>query len=61
LNKFFSLHYLLPFVILALVFLHLLLLHKNGSTNPLGPAFIVDGVPFHPYYTIKDGLSVIAL
>jgi len=61
LNKFFSLHYLLPFVILAVVALHLLLLHSTGSTNPLGPSFIVDGIPFHPYYTIKDGLSVIAL
>jgi ubiquinol-cytochrome c reductase cytochrome b subunit len=61
LNKFFSLHYLLPFIILALVVLHLILLHQTGSSNPLGPRFFSDTVPFHPYYTIKDFLSVLVL
>ena len=56
LNRFFSLHYLLPFVIFGLVFLHLVALHQKGSTNPLGieikgPA---DYISFHPYFTVKD-------
>ncbi|MGH7001055.1 MAG: cytochrome b [Stellaceae bacterium] len=62
LNRFYALHYLLPFVILGVVVLHVLALHQHGSNNPLGidrkgPQ---DSVPFHPYYTYKDmfGLSV---
>ncbi len=65
LNRFFSLHYLLPFVIVAVVGLHLVALHTHGSNNPLGidhkgPG---DSIPFHPYYTIKDsfGLAVFLL
>ena len=65
LNRFFSLHYLLPFVIVAVVFLHLMALHQHGSNNPLGidrrgPQ---DTIPFHPYYTVKDmfGLCVFLL
>lgn len=58
LNRFFSLHYVLPFVILALVILHLILLHEFGSTNPLGLYFKVDHVTFSPYYTIKDLFGV---
>jgi ubiquinol-cytochrome c reductase cytochrome b/c1 subunit len=56
LNRFFSLHYLLPFVIFALVFLHLVALHTTKSSNPLGvePKSPADTIPFHPYYTIKD-------
>lgn len=62
LNRFFSLHYLLPFVIAGVVILHIWALHIPGSNNPLGidvkgPQ---DTVPFHPYYTVKDlfGLGV---
>ncbi|UUX51460.1 cytochrome b/b6 [Nisaea acidiphila] len=62
LNRFFALHYLLPFVIFAVVVLHIVALHRFGSNNPLGidvkgPQ---DTIPFHPYYTIKDlfGLAV---
>jgi quinol-cytochrome oxidoreductase complex cytochrome b subunit len=56
LNRFYSLHYLLPFVIFALVFLHLVALHTTKSNNPLGidvkgPQ---DTIPFTPYYTVKD-------
>ena len=62
LNRFFSLHYLLPFVIFALVFLHLWALHTHKSNNPLGIEVKgdQDELPFHPYYTIKDlyGLGV---
>jgi ubiquinol-cytochrome c reductase cytochrome b/c1 subunit len=59
LSKFFALHYLFPFIILGLVLLHLALLHKGGSSNPLGIKRSIDEIPFHPYYTIKDGFSVI--
>ena len=59
LNRFFSLHYLLPFVICGLVVLHVWALHIPGSNNPLGievgPA---DKIPFHPYYTAKDFFGV---
>ena len=62
LNRFFALHYLLPFVIFAVVFLHVAALHITGSNNPTGiePKTKKDTVPFHPYYTIKDtfGLGV---
>ena len=65
LNRFFSLHYLLPFVIVGAVVLHLVALHQHGSNNPLGidrkgPQ---DSIPFHPYYTVKDifGLFVFLL
>jgi quinol-cytochrome oxidoreductase complex cytochrome b subunit len=56
LNRFFSLHYLLPFVIFALVFVHLWALHVHKSNNPLGVDIKgpEDCIPFHPYYTIKD-------
>ena len=56
LNRFFALHYLLPFVIVALVLLHLTALHVHGSGNPTGLDVKTkkDTVPFHPYYTIKD-------
>lgn len=55
LNRFFSLHYLLPFVIVALVILHIWALHTHGSNNPTGmPLKEKDMIPFHPYYTIKD-------
>jgi len=56
LNKFFALHFLLPFVIVGLVVLHLVALHTHGSNNPTGVDVKSDKdtVPFHPYYTIKD-------
>jgi ubiquinol-cytochrome c reductase cytochrome b/c1 subunit len=56
LNRFYSLHYLLPFVIVAVVMLHLVALHQHGSNNPLGidKKGPQDSIPFHPYYTIKD-------
>ena len=62
LNRFFALHYLLPFVIVAVVFLHVWALHITGSNNPLGidvkgPQ---DTVPFHPYYTVKDSVGICA-
>ena len=62
LNRFYSLHYLLPFVIVGVVFLHVAALHITGSNNPLGidPKGPQDTIPFHPYYTIKDSVGVVA-
>lgn len=54
LNRFFSLHYLLPFVIAGLVIVHLALLHTEGSNNPLGINTNTDNVPFYPYFYVKD-------
>jgi quinol-cytochrome oxidoreductase complex cytochrome b subunit len=54
LNRFYSLHYLLPFVISAFVVIHLILLHDRGGGNPLGISSEVDKLPFHPYYSLKD-------
>lgn len=54
LNRFFSLHYLMPFVITGLVIVHLSLLHKDGSNNPLGINTNVETVPFYPYFYVKD-------
>ena len=60
LNRFFALHYLLPFVLIGIIFLHIAALHVTGSNNPLGidvkgPQ---DTLPFHPYYTIKDSVGL---
>jgi quinol-cytochrome oxidoreductase complex cytochrome b subunit len=60
LQRFFSLHYLLPFVLIGVVFLHLWALHHRKSNNPLGidvkgPQ---DTLPFHPYYTVKDAFGI---
>ena len=62
LNRFFSLHFVLPFVITGLVIGHLLLLHKDGSNNPLGYDSAVDRIPFLPYFYVKDlfGLVIFA-
>jgi ubiquinol-cytochrome c reductase cytochrome b subunit len=62
LNRFFSLHFLLPFVILGVVILHIWALHIPGSSNPTGVEVKSesDTVPFHPYYTAKDGWGVMA-
>jgi ubiquinol-cytochrome c reductase cytochrome b subunit len=57
LNRFFSLHYLMPFVIVGLVIVHLSLLHKDGSNNPLGANTNVDTISFYPYFYVKDLLS----
>nr|QYC61813.1 apocytochrome b [Paralia sulcata] len=54
LNRFFSLHFFLPFIIAGLSLLHLALLHKDGSNNPLGVDSSVDKVPFYPYFFVKD-------
>jgi ubiquinol-cytochrome c reductase cytochrome b subunit len=64
LNRFFSLHYLLPFVIAGVVALHIWALHVPGNNNPVGILIPQDQrrrdtVPFHPYYTVKDGFAIL--
>lgn len=54
LNRFFSLHYLLPFIIAGASLVHILALHQYGSNNPLGSFGTVDKVPFYPYFYVKD-------
>nr|YP_009995426.1 cytochrome b [Ochthebius magnannulatus]YP_009995439.1 cytochrome b [Ochthebius mediterraneus]QNP09842.1 cytochrome b [Ochthebius magnannulatus]QNP09868.1 cytochrome b [Ochthebius mediterraneus] len=54
LTRFFTLHFLLPFIISALVMIHLLFLHQTGSNNPLGTNSNIDKIPFHPYFSFKD-------
>nr|QZA58073.1 cytochrome b [Myodes rufocanus bedfordiae] len=61
LTRFFAFHFILPFIITALVFVHLLFLHETGSNNPTGLNSDADKIPFHPYYTIKDFLGVLLL
>ena len=60
LNRFYSLHYLLPFVIAGLSGLHVWALHVTGSSNPIGVSAKVktDTLPFHPYFTVKDMFAV---
>jgi ubiquinol-cytochrome c reductase cytochrome b subunit len=58
LNRFFSLHYLFPFVIAAMAILHIVFLHENGSNNPMAISSKLDNLPFHPYFTVKDFLGV---
>lgn len=61
LNRFYSLHFILPFIILALVIIHLTFLHLTGSNNPLGTNRNLYKIPFHPYFTIKDSVGFIIL
>ncbi|MEX1108065.1 MAG: cytochrome b N-terminal domain-containing protein [Dongiaceae bacterium] len=65
LSRFYSLHYVLPFVLVGVVILHILALHRFGSNNPIGidAKGPQDSIPFHPYYTVKDyfGLGVFLL
>jgi ubiquinol-cytochrome c reductase cytochrome b subunit len=67
LNRFFALHFLLPFILAALVFIHIVALHKVGSNNPDGieikknkdeNGIPKDGIPFHPYYSVKDVVGI---
>nr|WFK20622.1 cytochrome b [Gekko swinhonis] len=57
LTRFFTFHFLLPFIILAMVMLHLLYLHETGSNNPMGLNSSTDKIPFHPYFSYKDLLG----
>ena len=61
LNRFYSLHYLLPFVLMALALVHLIALHEDGSNNPIGVRSDIDKILFHHYYVVKDVYGVIIL
>nr|YP_010758135.1 cytochrome b [Macroscelides flavicaudatus]WEW63445.1 cytochrome b [Macroscelides flavicaudatus] len=61
LTRFFTFHFILPFIIAALAMVHLLFLHETGSNNPLGLISDSDKIPFHPYYTIKDLLGMLLI
>nr|YP_010621004.1 cytochrome b [Periplaneta constricta]WAX39387.1 cytochrome b [Periplaneta constricta] len=61
LNRFFTFHFLLPFMVMAAVMVHLLFLHQTGSNNPIGLNSNIDKIPFHPYFTIKDIVGFIIM
>jgi len=61
LNRFYSLHYLMPFVIAGLTVIHLSLLHTSGSNNPLGINTNLDVIPFYPYFYVKDLLAFLVM
>nr|ARH54310.1 cytochrome b [Curculionidae sp. 4 AH-2016] len=61
LTRFFSFHFLLPFIILALIVIHLFFLHQLGSSNPLGTVSNMDKLQFHPYFTFKDLMGFLIL
>nr|YP_009379009.1 cytochrome b [Pachycerina decemlineata]ARI44223.1 cytochrome b [Pachycerina decemlineata] len=54
LTRFFTFHFILPFIVLAMTMIHLLFLHQTGSNNPIGLNSNIDKIPFHPYFTFKD-------
>nr|QIJ94089.1 cytochrome b [Eremias arguta deserti] len=61
LTRFFTLHFLLPFIIMAVSMIHLLFLHETGSNNPTGLSSNSDKIPFHPYYSYKDALGALIM
>jgi len=61
LTRFFAIHFLLPFIIAAIVIIHLLFLHQTGSNNPIGLNSNYDKVPFHPFFSIKDLIRMIVI
>nr|AIQ80185.1 cytochrome b [Dendrolimus punctatus wenshanensis] len=61
LTRFYTFHFLLPFILLMMTMIHLLFLHQTGSNNPLGVNSNLDKIPFHPFFTYKDILGFIIL
>nr|YP_010327062.1 cytochrome b [Earias clorana]UNP54323.1 cytochrome b [Earias clorana] len=61
LTRFYTFHFLLPFIILMMTMIHLLFLHQTGSNNPLGLNSNLDKIPFHPFFTFKDLIGFIIL
>nr|YP_009536319.1 cytochrome b [Rhipicentor nuttalli]AYN50584.1 cytochrome b [Rhipicentor nuttalli] len=59
--RFFSLHFLLPFILLMMMMIHIMLIHQKGSSNPLGTALNLDKIPFHPYFTFKDIMGILLI
>nr|QLD97022.1 cytochrome b [Proknekalia peringueyi] len=58
LTRFFALHFILPFILMAMIIVHISLLHETGSSNPLGTSLNIDKIPFHPYFSLKDLVGV---
>nr|ACA61257.1 cytochrome b [Gastrimargus marmoratus] len=61
LNRFYTFHFLLPFIISGMVMMHLFFLHQTGSNNPIGLNSNIDKIPFHPYFTYKDTITFIIM
>nr|WCH54222.1 cytochrome b [Osphya sp. n.] len=61
LTRFFTFHFLFPFIVTALVMIHLLFLHQTGSNNPLGTNSNIDKIPFHPFFSFKDIVGFIIM
>nr|YP_010730143.1 cytochrome b [Protohermes motuoensis]UFZ13058.1 cytochrome b [Protohermes motuoensis]WEG22776.1 cytochrome b [Protohermes motuoensis] len=61
LTRFFTFHFILPFIVMALTMIHLLFLHQTGSNNPLGMNSNFDKIPFHPYFSTKDLMGFLIL
>jgi ubiquinol-cytochrome c reductase cytochrome b subunit len=61
LTRFFTFHFILPFIVLAFTIIHLLFLHQTGSNNPIGLNSNIDKIPFHPYFTFKDIVGFIVI
>lgn len=61
LNRFFSLHFTLPFILCGVIIIHLILLHQKGSNNPLGLISKTENISFYPYFYVKDLFSLIVL
>nr|YP_009113935.1 cytochrome b [Gonepteryx rhamni]AGG39578.1 cytochrome b [Gonepteryx rhamni] len=61
LTRFYTFHFLLPFIIMMMTMIHLLFLHQTGSNNPLGINSNLNKIPFHPYFTFKDLIGFILL
>nr|YP_010286294.1 cytochrome b [Ornithomya biloba]UKS08903.1 cytochrome b [Ornithomya biloba] len=61
LTRFFTFHFILPFIVLAMTMIHLMFLHETGSNNPIGLNSNIDKIPFHPYFSYKDIVGFIAM
>lgn len=61
LTRFFTFHFILPFIVLAITIIHLLFLHQTGSNNPIGLNSSIDKIPFHPYFSYKDIVGFIVI
>nr|YP_010709614.1 cytochrome b [Sosibia ovata]WCS40829.1 cytochrome b [Sosibia ovata] len=61
LNRFFTIHFMMPFIIVGMVMMHLLFLHQTGSNNPMGLKSNSDKIPFHPYFSLKDIVGFIIM
>jgi len=61
LSRFYTLHFLAPFIILLITIFHLIALHSTGSSNPIGNFKLIEKIPFHPYFTTIDLIGFITI